>query len=191
MGDPTRILVAQVARVYLATVGTPAPANATVIMPPAWREVGFFTPDSLSFATDATFEQVRSHQSLFPTRQFQTEESGTVEVDLQEWSADNFQAVYGGGQVVEITPALTPPQYRFTPPKAGGRTSVAACVELIDGEKKYRRMIPRVMQMAGVEQSFSRTAESILPLRLTILGSDLADPFYDLTNDPAFAPVAA
>lgn len=192
MGDASRITVPQMARVWLAPVGTQAPDGPTVAMPTGWREVGYFTPDSLGFSTDPSFEEVRSHQSNWPTRRFQTEESATAEVDLQEWSGENFKAVYGGGAITEVTPSdgVSPVYYKFTPPKVGGRTETAACLEIIDGMKHYRRIIPRCMQTEGVEQSFEKTAESTLPLRLSILGGDVGDPFYDASDDPAFAPAA-
>src|SRR4028119_1696432 len=101
--DATRIVVAQLARVFLAPVGTTAPINPTVALAAAWREVGLFTPDSLGWTTDPTFEEVRSHQSNYPTRRFQTEDAATIEVDLQEWSGANFRAVYGGGTITEVT----------------------------------------------------------------------------------------
>jgi hypothetical protein len=186
--NPSNITIAQVARVWLAAVGTAAPADSTTAMGVGWRDVGLFTPDSLSWASDLTMEEVRSHQSNYPTRRFQTEESATIEVDLQEWSGANFIAVYGGGTVEEITPALTPPQFKFTPPAVGGRETVAAVVELIDGTKHYRRIVPRAQQVEGVAQTYQRTSESLLPLRLSVLGSDVAAPFYDVTDDPSFDP---
>mgnify|MGYP001221570427 FL=1 len=184
MGNASNIFVAQMARVWLAPVGTSAPTGPTGVMPDGWREVGLFTPDSLSWATDPSFEEVRSHQSNFPTRRFQTEDAATAEVDLQEWTADNFKAVYGGGTVSQVSAGV----FRDAPPAIGGRSEVAACIELIDGPRAYRRMVPRCEQAEGVEQTFERTSESTLPLRLSILGSDIGDPWYDLTNDPAFAP---
>jgi hypothetical protein len=190
MGDKTRIVVAQMARVYLADVGTAAPADATTALAAAWKEVGYFTPDSLAWATDPSFQEVRSHQSAYPTRRFQTEDTATAEVDLQEWSEANFKAVYGGGTVTEILPSMTPKQYRFAPPAIGGRTQVAAVIEIVDGAKHYRRVIPLAEQSEGVQQKFERTSESTLPLRLTILGADVGDSWYDLILDDAFAPAA-
>lgn len=184
MGNASNIVVAQLARVYLAPVGTAAPTAPTGVMPDGWREVGLFTPDSLSWSTDPSFEEVRSHQSNFPTRRFQTEDAASAEVDLQEWTGENFMAVYGGGTVTQVTAGV----FRFSPPAIGGRKTVAACIEIIDGEKHYRRLIPRCEQSEGVEQSFEKSSESTLPLRLSVLGSDLGDPWYDLVDDPAFDP---
>ncbi len=190
--DANRIVVAQMARVYLAPVGTAAPAGVEAAMPTGWREVGLFTPDSLSWSTDPDFEEVRSHQSNHATRRFKTGDAASMEVDLQEWSGDNFKAVYGGGTITAVTTATTPAvtYYKFVPPKIGERGEVACIIELVDGTKKYRRVIPRAIQVEGVDQTFERTSESTLPLRLSVLGSDIGDPFYDLTNDAAFAPAA-
>lgn len=192
MGTPDNMVVAQMARVFLAPVGTAAPAGPATVMPVGWREVGLFTPDSLGWSTDPAFEQIRSHQTNYPTRVIQTEDAATVSVDLQEWTGPNFQAVYGGGQVT-VVPAVTGPpaiprHFRFHPPAVGGRGKVAACVEIIDGAKHYRRMVPVCEQNEGVEQTFEKTSESTLPLRLSILGSDIGDPWYDITDDPAFDP---
>lgn len=193
--DDKRIVVAQLARVYLAPIGTAAPDGPELPMPAGWREVGLFTPDSLSWATDPTFEEVRSHQSNYPTRRFQTEDAATVEVDLQEWSGANFSAVYGGGTIT-VVPATTvapirPAYYKFSPPAIGGRAGVAAVLEIIDGTKKYRRVIPKCEQQEGVEQSFEKTSESTLPLRLSVTASDVGDPWYDFSNDSAFASLTA
>jgi hypothetical protein len=192
VADSNRIVVAQLARVYLAPItydvsGVPtyqtAPVNASSALGAGWTEVGFFTPDSLKWATEPTFETVNSHQSRFPTRRFQTQDDATIEVDLQEWSGDNFRYVYGGGTVTSLGGGV----FKFTPPAVGSRLEVSVVIEIIDGVKKYRRVIPRAQQVEGVEQSYGNVSESILPLRLAILGQDGVDPFYDLIEgDPAF-----
>lgn len=189
MGDPTLILVPQRAAVYLAPVGTIAPAGPEVVMPTGWTEVGLFTPDSLNWTTDPAFEEVRSHQSNYPTRRFQTTDSATLEVDLQEWSRDNFKAVFGGGVFTQVaSDGSSPSYYRFSPPAIGKRDTVAACIEIQDDDKILRRIIPRAQQVSGVTQTLSKTANSTLPLRLSVLGGDIGDAWYDVTNMDSFAP---
>lgn len=180
-----RIMVAQVARVYLAPVGTAAPADPVVAPDPEWLEVGYFTPDSLAFNTDLEIEEIRSHQSDYPTRRFQTEASATVEVDLQEWSGENLKAVYGGGTITEVPGP--PVHYKYSPPPIGGRTQTACMIEVIDGPKHYRTIIPVCEQSEGAEVSMERTSESTLPLRLAVVGSDIGDPWFMLSDDPAMA----
>lgn len=194
MGNPNNIFVAQMARLWLAAVGVAAPAGPAVVMPTGWRDAGLFTPDSLTFSSDLSTEEVRSHQSAYPTRRFHPEASASFGVDLQEWLGENIIAVFGGGTIATVAAVTGPPaipqHYRFSPPAIGGRQTVQACIEIIDGTKNYRRIIPRCEQAEGVEQSFARTSESTLPIRMSVLGSDVGDPFYDLSNDPAWAPAA-
>jgi hypothetical protein len=158
----------------------------------AWKDVGFFTPDSLSWSTDPSFEEVTSHQSNYPTRRWQTSDSATVEVDLQEWSLTNFQAVYGGGTVVEVAASPGPPEivlhYKFSPPAIGTRTQTACMIEIIDGTQHYRMIIPKCEQSEGAEMSLEKTSESTLPLRLSIIGSDVGDAWYLITTATSFAP---
>ncbi|MGW0485792.1 phage tail tube protein [Nonomuraea sp. NPDC003214] len=189
------VFVPQIARIWMAPVGTVAPDGPTVTMPTGWYDIGLFTPDSLNWATDPQFEEARAHQSNYPVRRWQTEDAATLECDLMEWSLQSFQAVYGGGTIEKITPTgdpAPPVYYKFTPPAIGSRTEIAVCMELGDGTKRVRRMIPRAEQAEGVEQSFERTANSTLPLRLSVLGGDIGDPFYDMISGTwaAFEPPA-
>ncbi len=180
--DNTRLVVPARTYVYLANPGTIAPVDEVAVLDPAWINVGHTTPDSMSFSTEPEFDEVASAQSDFPVRRFQTSESGTVSVDLLEWSRANFQAAYGGGTITG-----TAGKYKFVPPKLGERTEKACILEVIDGTKRYRYVFPRVFQVEGVENSLNKGSASTLPLRLAILGSDVADAWYVLTNDPAFA----
>jgi len=189
--DPTNIFIPQMARLWLAPVGTVAPDGPTIAMPTGWYDVGLFTPDSLQWATDPGFETVNSHQSNFPTRRFQTTDAATVQVDLQEWKRQSFQAVYGGGTFTTVSPSGGgTPYHKFTPPAVGARTETAVCIELADGTNHLRRLIPRAQQIEGVTQSFAKTSESTLPLRLAVLGSDVGAAFYDISNISSMAPAA-
>jgi hypothetical protein len=176
--------------VWLAAKGTVAPVDCTADPGTGWFNVGYTPEDSLTFATEPTFGEVKSAQSNFPTLRYQTGESATVSVDLQQWNGANFKAVYGGGSITEILPATTPKQFKFVPPKIGERTEVAAIVQVKKGDLIYRTIVPRVFQMEGVSLQLHKGAESRLPLKLAVLGSDSADPWYTLTNDPAFDPAA-
>ncbi|RLU86267.1 hypothetical protein CTZ27_25150 [Streptomyces griseocarneus] len=186
------IVVPARTRVWLAPVGTAAPADAAVEMPAGWKSVGLTTEDSLKFKEEPNFESVKSAQTDFPSRTFQTSDAATLEVDLQQWSGTNFTSVFGGGTITEIASATEgkAKHFRFTPPPIGGRSEIAAVIEVIDGAKAYRYIFPRTMQMEGVETELQKSKEAVLPLRLAVQGGDNSDAWYLLTNDPAFAPAA-
>jgi hypothetical protein len=182
--NSARIVVAQGAHVYIAPTGTSAPASEVASPASAWVEVGLFTPDSLSFTSDPTFAEVNSHQSNYPTRRMQETDSATISVDLQEWSGANFQTVYGGGTLTTVTAG----HFKFAPPAIGARSEVSVLVDIQDGSKHYRYVIPRALQVEGVTQELQRGQEARLPLSLAVLGGDTGDPWYLLTDDTAFTP---
>lgn len=190
--NATQIVVPARTRLWLAVTGTTAPTDATAPMPEGWFSVGLTTEDSLKFNEEPQFEQVKSAQTDFPSRTFQTSDSATIEVDLQQWNSKNFKAVFGGGTISEITPegSTGVKHYKFAPPRIGGRTEIAAVIEVVDGPKTYRYIVPRAMQMEGVQTDLQKAKESVLPLRLAVQGGDDSDAWYMITNDPAFAEAA-
>jgi hypothetical protein len=184
------IFVPGQAYVYLGPVGTPAPVDAKAVPASPMLEVGYFTADSLKFSTNPQITDVVSHQSPYPTRPVESGGTAVVECDLQEWSSPNFVNTYGGGSVVEVSPATVPPTYKFSPPAIGGRVEKMGIVRVIDGLRAYMLIIPRCQQRDGASHQLKKAAESTLPLRLHVLGSGTGDPFYWLSNAPEFAPPA-
>lgn len=187
----SRILIPGRARVYLGPVGTPQPTDPNAAFDPALVEVGHFSDDSLTFTTDPSFEEVRSHQSDYAVRRYQTEDNATLEVDLHEWSAENLQNVFGGGTVTSLGNGV----WKFAPPALGGRDEVMCVVKFTDGkvaggvtDRTYAIVIPRAMQVEGVDTSLNKSENAILPLRLSVLGADVGEAWYMLTtDDPAFS----
>ncbi|MFI6541520.1 hypothetical protein ACIBHY_54340 [Nonomuraea sp. NPDC050547] len=184
------VFTASIAALWLAPVGTSAPEGPTATMPTGWKNVGLFTPDSLSWSGDPEFSETEAHQSAYPVKVWQTKDAASLEVELLEWSAPNMMAVYGGGTIEEVTPSGGGAKYyKYTPPSIGTRSEVAAVLELGDGLRKMRRIIPRCMQREGVQQELSRDESATLPLNLSVLGSDVGSAFYDVFNT-AFASFA-
>lgn len=189
MPDASRITIAGNAHIYLAALGTVGPTDATTALDTPWRDVGYTTEDSLTFTDTPTFGQVRSHQSNYPTRIFQTQEEASVAVELQEFSSDNILATFGGGTITTITPGGTATdQYHYSPPSVGSRVNIAAIAEVIDGTKHYRYVVPNCFQNSGATLKLQKTSAALLPLALSVLGADGVDPWYLLTDDPAMAP---
>lgn len=176
------------AYVYIAPVGTAAPTTSVSALAVAWVPVGLTTPDSLQFSTEPQFAEVQSHQSDYPTRRMQTSDSASISVDLQQWNGANLVSAYGGGAVTEPNPTTSPGEFKFTPPALGTRPERSCLIEVIDGSKHYRWVYPRTLQIEGVSTQFQRGQEARLPLRLAVLGDDLGNPWYLLTDDPAFDP---
>ncbi len=183
--NASQVVVPARTYIYLAPVGTMAPVDVATDPTSEWIYVGLTTPDSLAFNTEPEFEEVNSGQSDYPVRRFMTSETATVEVDLIQWNEFNLKNVYGGGAVTQASAGV----YKFTPPTAGARTERAAIIDVVDGTKRYRYIVPRTMQVEGVSSDLQKGQEARLPLRLAVLGADDVVPWTMLTNDAAFLPI--
>lgn len=78
--------------------------------------------------------------------------------------------------------------YRYSPPSPQTVDERAMGVEWQDGAKVYRLILPKGMSVDPVAFDVARTKETELPMGFEVTASDVTvDPFYILTNDPAFA----
>ena len=190
MKKNTEIMVPSRITVWLGDIGSTLPVDAVETPGSGFFDVGYTPEDSLTFATEPTFQEVKSAQSDYATRRFQVSDAASISVDLQQWNRDNYKAAMGGGTITEVTPATTPPTYKYVPPKVGERGEQIAIIDVADGGKHYRYVCVRTFQNEGVQSQLHKGANSVLPLRLQVLGADTGDSFYLLTDDDAFAPAA-
>lgn len=171
--------------IWLAEVGTVAPVDEAAALGVGWFHLGYTTEDGTSFVpSDPNFEQRRAHQSNWPVRTVQTADAARIVADLMQLDANALIAVLGGGEVTEVSAG----HYMYEPPDVGGRREFAAIVEGVDGTKRYRWVVPIALQTEGAEWGLEKAAEAQSGLRMDVQGSDVAKPWYLLTNDPAFDP---
>lgn len=186
-GTKARITIPGRLRLYIDRTGVAvAPTSEVSALAADFVDVGFTQQEGVSFAVG--FEQlaVMSHQADYATRKGITSRTGRIAINLQEWSAQNLAVATGGGTASEVTAN----HYKYVPP-SGNNESVQAVLELVDGTKIYRFVVPQSSVGEGIEIPLAKTAESILPLTLDVEGQDGVPPWYILTNDPAFAPPEA
>src|SRR4051812_16605923 len=74
------VFTASIAALWLAPVGTVAPEGPVVSMGTGWKNVGLFTPDSLSWSGDPEFSETEAHQSPYPVKVWQTKDAASLEV---------------------------------------------------------------------------------------------------------------
>lgn len=189
MTNNAAILVPQMARVWLAPLGTVAPADPVSTMPTGWVDVGFFDPTSLQWQTSPNYQTVQSHQSMYPTRRFKDSDAATVQCTLQEWNGTNIITVYGGGTIVTRHGSAPAPTtwFEYQPPLDGNTPQTACCIEIIDGAKHYRRVIPVTEPDSGATINYHRTDASTLPLSLTVIFGGVGLPWTELSDDASWA----
>lgn len=183
MPNAANIIIPGSLEAYVAPVGTAAPADSGAALAAAWTNLGFTTEDGTSFATDPSFEEVRSHQSDYPTRLLKVGDNATASLVLQEFTRAAVIAAFGGGTVTTIVAG----QYRYDPPGPGLSSPTAMILEWLDGTSKFRLVIPKARARSGVEVGLAKAAEAGLPLSLAAEGQSGQSAWYLLTNAPAFA----
>lgn len=187
MLDPDQITVGANGRVYVAPVGTVAPASISATPAGDWIHLGYTSEDGVTFLDGKTVEPIPVWQSFYPVRRIMTGKEASVSFALMQWNTDTVRLSFGGGTVTEPAPG----EYRYTPPTPGPIDERALMVEWEDGDRSYRLVVPRGMVSENVETQLNKGAAGQLPIVFAVNGSDVAAPWYLDTDDPAFVPTGS
>lgn len=183
--DATDIRVAGDALIYLAPLGTAFPTWDT---PPAdpWVELGYVTPDGVTFNFGREVTEIFAMQSAEPVRIVNTRTPRTVAFSMMQQGADQLILALGGGSVAADGLGGA---FRFTPPDASVVDERAMIVEMVDGAFTYRWEMGRVQNREGVEEKLMREDSLNFPVTMQILvPSDGSASFELVTDDPAYDP---
>jgi hypothetical protein len=184
--DADAIVIAANGSVYVASVGTALPTSVDGALNAAFDDVGYISEDGVTPTDSRSTDTVNVWQSLYPVRRFNTERGYGIGFSMREWNAVSIPFAFGGGEVVE-SPADSG-NYRYDPPPAEEMDERAMVIDWVDGDRKYRIVIPRGMLDDNVETTIVRTAASDLPITFTALGQDGQLPWYLLSDNEAMAP---
>lgn len=180
------IVVGANGSLWAAPVGTTAPADQDAAPGAGWVDLGYASEDGVTVTDSKTLEKIPVWQLFYAARQIVTERDLALGFVLRQWNADTVKLAFGGGEVTEPVPASG--NYKFTPPDPEAIDERSLLIDWQDGTKHYRLVIVRGMVTDNVETNLVRTAAADLPITFGLLGDDAGEPWYLLTNDPAFAP---
>jgi hypothetical protein len=182
--DSSQIVIPSTTTLWLAAVGTAAPADESADPGDGWAETGLSIEDGTTIVGNPQFGEVFSHQSAWATRVFKSRDAMTVSVILQQFNKDNLIAGAGGGTVTTVSTG----HFKYVPPTATSSTPTAALLDFVD-EFLYRLVIPKGRVKGGLNLAIQRVKEMQLPLAIEVEGGTAGvDPWYLLTNDPSFDP---
>lgn len=182
--DVNAIVVGGDGDVWVAAVGTAAPADESAAPAAGWEKLGWIQEDGVTFRDQEDDTEVPAWQSFYALRRLIESKSAEAEFTLRQIDKSTIVVAMRGGSVSTVSAG----HYKFTPPQpSAGIFSRAFLIDVIDGTDKYRFVIPKATVQEGVETQFQRTAPADLPLTISALGADATDPWYLLTNDAAFA----
>lgn len=171
--------------VFVAPVGTAAPADIETAWAGTWVDLGYASEDGVTFRDSKTTEKVNVWQMLNAARYNVTDADTNASFTLRQWSRDTVTLAFGGGTIT--TTAGPPAHYLYTPPDPSVIDERAIGIEWIDGVKVYRLVLARVMVTEGVETNINRAGPSDLPITVGVMGVDGAAGWSLRTNDAAFA----
>lgn len=181
--DVDEIVVGANGTVWTAPVGTAAPVDEETAPGAGWVDLGYLSEDGVTVNDSKSLEVISVWQLFHPARRIVTERDTTLNFVLRQWSKETIPFALGGADVTTVSPG----HHKISPPAPEDIDERALMVDWQDGTKKYRWVVVRGMATEAVETNIVRSGPADLPVGFGINGADGADPWYILTNDPAFA----
>lgn len=181
--DTAQIRIAPAGDIYVAPVGTTAPADEVAAWPAGWVNLGLATEDGVTLTDSKTMTEIRSWQQFYVSRRTVNARDFALRFVLQQWNKANVSLAFGG--TTTTTPSaghnkVVPPSPSFIDYRAVG-------IEWTDGSLHYRLIMPKALNSDNVESMLRRSEESRLPITMGLVGVAGQDPWFMLTDDPAFA----
>lgn len=180
--DADEVVVAGGGAVYVAPVGTAGPTDILTALNISFEHLGYTSEDGVSITPGMDVADVMAWQSFYPVRRNVTGRSLEVGFTLLQWNEDSIALAFGGGTTTTATGVHT-----YTPPNPEDLDYRALVVEWEDGTKGYRLHIPKALVTDVGALSLNRSDAAGLELTFSVVGTDGAQPFSLVTNDPAFA----
>lgn len=182
--DADEIVVGANGKVWVGAVEATLPTDPTAT-PAGFSDLGYLNEDGLTPTDSKTLESINVWQSFFPVRRIVTERDFMVAFVMRQWNRVTVPLAFGGGSIEEA-PADSG-VYKYTPPAPEDLDERAMIFDWKDGDRNYRIVVPRGMVTENVESNIVRSGAADLPITFSVNGDDAAEPWYLLTDDPAFA----
>lgn len=182
--DAGEILVGGQSDVFTAPVGTAFPTTITSATDTfaGWVHLGYTSENGVKPGGSKTIADVKSSQAFYPTRKIVSAIDLTLEFELQQWNSENIILAFGGGEVTEPSPNI----FRYTPPSPSHLDERAMLVRTVDDTRIYLWGYTRVLNTKAYTTELVRTKEAVLPIGMSLLDPGASDPWFMLSNDPAF-----
>lgn len=185
--DTDEIVVGANGTVRAAPLATTAPATSVATPAVGWLDLGYVSEDGVTIRDAKTLEPIPVWQLFHPARMVVTGREFSVSFALRQWSKNTAELAFGG-TVTEPDGVTNPGEFKLTPPSPEDVDERSLMVDWVDGGSDFRLVIPRGVVTEGVESNLRRGSASDLPITFGVIGSDTGDPWYLLTNHPAFDP---
>src|SRR5919108_1638037 len=100
--DSDEVVVGANGRIFVAPVGTAAPADTAAAYGVAWIDLGFANEDGVTLMVGKDVESIGAWQSMFPIRRVVTARDMSLSFALRQWNESALPLAFGGGTVSTI-----------------------------------------------------------------------------------------
>ncbi|MGE0138660.1 MAG: hypothetical protein AB7R77_12635 [Ilumatobacteraceae bacterium] len=188
--EANEVVIGLTGHLYRAPIGTALPANISTALPAhVWVELGYTTPDGVTFSFGRDVNKIMGWQSFEALRVVTTALPKTIKASLLQMNQNTFSSAMGGGYWTEPTSG----KYQYDPADEDDVDEFVYIVEFTDKGYTYRFIFRRVQNTSGAEFTVNRNDAVALPLEVEVLGSNTPGekPWLLQTDDPNLGLLAS
>ena len=168
--------------IWIAPVGTKAPADVNTVPADPWQTLGYLSEDGVKVTQATDSQNIMSWQSKTPLRSFVTSREVSLEFTMLELSQRNFQ-LYFGQTISTGDPSEFSITVRGDEP---AHHQYAVLLDLIDGDLITRLFYPRAsLSQAG---DMEVTQGGAIGLPVTMAAQDDNGVLVTMTRGKKTAP---
>ncbi len=174
--DPEKTRVAGTGNVYVAAVGTAAPAEVDEALDAAFAELGYTSEDGATFRFAMTSSELKAWQSKTAIRKVVTDVVSEIEFELLQWEEQSLSLAFAGAAVVETSVG----KKKLVIPESPTLPERALVLDIFDGVEPMRVHFAK----ATIEQTGDIVAKDDglmgIPMKVSALGTGtgLGDFFW-------------
>lgn len=180
--DTSEIRVGVTGNLYVASVGTAAPADTAGAWT-GWTDLGALSDDGPTMTPSMDVTEINIWQSFYAARRIVTGRGVEWAFTLMQRNADTLKLAMGGGTIV----AGTGSDWIYTPPTPDEIDERAFGLEVREGSIIDRYIMGRGMVTGLGDVPFKRTEATRFDITIAALGDDNGDPWTLISNDSALA----
>jgi hypothetical protein len=171
--------------IWIAPVGTTAPANVNTAPTTPWQTLGYLSEDGVKVTQSTDSENIMSWQTKTPLRSFVTSREVMLEFTMLELSKRNFELYFG--QKIEDT--ADPAEFSVTVRGDAPAYQYAILLDLIDGDLITRFVYPRASLNSAGDMEITQSGAIGLPV--TMSAQDDNGVLVNMTRGKKAAPAKA
>lgn len=166
--------------VYVAPVGTTAPAVTLTELASPWETLGWVSEDGVSISPERSIEQLKAWQSPSAIKTVLTEFSITIDMELLQHNPVTLSHYWGQAVATPVSGDLTMP----IDVMSDNAPKTALIVDTRDGDQIARYLFYKAQVTAVGELGISRGGFQALPVTFTALdpGTGIPATVYLLTD---------